>query len=74
MIAIFKTNVKHPGSAMKVITELLYKYPSFRISFDLEDEDKILRIEGNFFHEEDVVFCLLSNGFICVHLPYDPYN
>jgi hypothetical protein len=71
MVAIFKTNVKHPAAAMNVITELLCGYPAFRISFDLEDEDKILRVEGNFFHVEDIIFSLLNNGFMCVHLPYD---
>jgi hypothetical protein len=72
MVAIFKTNVKHPAAAMNVISQLLCAYPAFKISFDLEDEDKILRIEGAFFHVEDVVHSLLSNGFICIHLPYDP--
>ncbi|MFE7086341.1 hypothetical protein ACFU8T_12270 [Sphingobacterium spiritivorum] len=73
MVAIFKTNVKHPAAAMNVITELLCRYPAFRISFDLEDEDKILRVEGHFFHVEDIIFSLLNNGFMCIHLPHDIY-
>ncbi|NRF37518.1 methyltransferase type 11 [Pedobacter foliorum] len=72
MVAIFKTNVKHPAAAMNVISQLLYVYPAFRISLDLEDEDKILRVEGNSFHVEDVILSLLGSGFICIHLPYDP--
>ena len=59
MVAIFKTNVKHPAAAMNVITELLCKYPAFKVSFDLEDVDKILRVEGNCFHVEDIIFSLL---------------
>ena len=72
MVSIFKTNVKHPAAAMNIISQLLFAYPAFKISFDLEDEDRILRIEGAFFHVEDIVLSLLSNGFICIHLPYDP--
>ncbi|TCC96931.1 hypothetical protein FBD94_20420 [Pedobacter hiemivivus] len=74
MVAIFKTNVKHPAAAMNVITELLFRYPAFKISIDLEDVDKILRVEGNFFHEEDIIFSLLNNGYICIHLPHDINN
>ncbi|MBB6499861.1 hypothetical protein [Pedobacter cryoconitis] len=71
MIEIFKTNVKHSVAARRIIHELLDKYPRFTISFDLGDEDKILRVEGNFFHVEDIIFSLLNNNFICIHLPYD---
>jgi hypothetical protein len=74
MVAIFKTNVKHPAAAMNVITELLCRYPTFRVSFDLEDEDKILRVEGNCFHVEDIVLSLLNNGYICIHLPHNINN
>ncbi|MNX61663.1 hypothetical protein D3C86_925980 [compost metagenome] len=71
MVAIFKTNVKHPAAAMNVITELLCKYPAFKVSFDLEDVDKILRVEGNCFHVEDIIFSLLNSGYICLYLPHD---
>jgi hypothetical protein len=73
MIAIFKTNVKQPAVAIKIIDELLGKYPRFGISFDLEDEDRILRVEGNPFHVEDIILSLLNNGYVCIHLPYDPH-
>jgi len=72
MVAIFKTNVKHAAAAMNILSQLAYVYPSFKISLDLEDEDKILRVEGNSFQLEDIIFFLLNDGFICVHLPYDP--
>lgn len=71
MIEIFKTNVKYPIAAKQLMNELLSKYPGFTISFDLGDEDKILRAEGNFFHVQDIIRALLSNDFNCVHLPYD---
>lgn len=44
-IEIFKTNVADESAAEYVINRLLELVPEARINFDLEDCDKILRIE-----------------------------
>jgi hypothetical protein len=72
MVTVFKTNVEHPADVMRILDELLDKYPAFIISLDMGDEDKILRVEGNFFDVEDIIALLQLSGFTCIHLPLDP--
>lgn len=71
MIKIFKTDVQHTAVAEHIITDLLGKYPCFRINFDLTDEDKIMRVEGAFFATKDIIQCLKNKGYRCVELPID---
>lgn len=46
MIEIFKTNVREKQEADEIVSLLLKRNPEFKINFDLEDCDNILRIEG----------------------------
>ncbi|WP_194766485.1 hypothetical protein [Tamlana sp. I1] len=43
-VEIFKTNVTHNQLANKIVADLKQLYPEYRINFDLEDCDKVLRI------------------------------
>lgn len=47
IVEIFKTNVDSKQLADKVVSDLNRLYPDYRINFDLEDCDKILRVESN---------------------------
>jgi hypothetical protein len=68
MIEVFKTNV-YAGFHAEKITELLYRhFPECKINFDLDDCDKILRIEGSVFETEKIKFIVNENGFICEEL------
>lgn len=71
MIKVFKTDVQHVNSAKNIIDDLLAKYPCFRITFDLEDEDKVMRVEGAFFEKQNIVQCLKNQGYSCVELPLE---
>lgn len=65
MVEVFKTNV-YEGCHAEKITELLYRhFPECKINFDLDDCDKILRIEGLLFEREKIKFIVNKNGFIC---------
>ena len=46
IVEVFKTNVSNQHLANRIITDLNQLYPNYRINFDLEDCDKILRIES----------------------------
>jgi hypothetical protein len=46
MIEIFKTNVQFQKDAQLIVGNLELKLLNTKINFDLEDCDKILRIEG----------------------------
>lgn len=45
MIEIFKTNVEYPNDAKRVVALLKSKIKGHHINFDLDDCDRILRIE-----------------------------
>lgn len=46
MIEVFKTNVLFQKDAMQIVDSLEKRFVNSKINFDLEDSDKILRIEG----------------------------
>lgn len=46
MVEVFKTDVNNQEDAAQVISALQVILPSAKINFDLEDCDKILRIEN----------------------------
>lgn len=46
IVEVFKTNVGNQHLAEKILSELNQLYPDYRINFDLEDCDKVLRIES----------------------------
>lgn len=45
-IEIFKTNVNAPEAASAIIKRLKITFPFYQFNFDLEDSDKILRVES----------------------------
>lgn len=46
MVEIFKTTVERSEEAEQIILSLLEQFPDYKINFDLEDCDKILRVES----------------------------
>ena len=46
VVEVFKTNVSTISDANIVMKNLRMHFPSFRINFDLNDCDRILRVEG----------------------------
>lgn len=47
-IEVFKTNIKNPKQANFLKSELLKIFCDLKVDFDLEDCDRILRVEGKF--------------------------
>jgi hypothetical protein len=65
MIEVFKTNVAEHHQAVMLEGALLQCFPASRINFDLEDCDKILRVQGNDIVPVRVIEVLNSNGYQC---------
>ena len=65
MIEVFKTNVETSGDASKMVQMLLQHFPGSRINFDLQDCDRVLRVEGKEFSVEKVMRLLKETGFYC---------
>lgn len=68
MIMVFKTDVPNKTSAVYVINNLLKEYPDYKISIDVGDCDKVLRVEGMDFRMEDIINRLHRLGFACEEL------
>lgn len=45
MVEVFKTNVKHPDQASLLLVQIHAIFSDYSANFDLEDCDKILRVE-----------------------------
>lgn len=46
MIEVFKTNIRDPRKAKTLATMISIQFPDYRVNFDLDDCDKILRVVG----------------------------
>lgn len=47
MVEVFRTNVSEEKDALRLLEQLLVANAHSKINFDLEDCDKVLRIESN---------------------------
>lgn len=65
MVEVFKTNVKQKRQAKRLLNILSQQFPLCRINFDLEDCDKILRVEGNNIRHEKITALVTGHGYQC---------
>lgn len=65
MVFVFKTNVQECEVAQQLTQKLLSCFPHYKINFDLEDCDKILRVEGHSVEAERIVQELAQAGIFC---------
>ena len=65
MVEVFVTNVQHVYQADIVLNELRKYLPESKINFDLDDCDKILRIEAICITADHIRQLLKEKGFRC---------
>jgi len=65
MVEVFKTDVRKKQNARKLESIIKNYFPNHRINFDLEDCDKIFRIEGNHISTSKVIEIFEQEGFLC---------
>jgi tRNA G26 N,N-dimethylase Trm1 len=65
MVEVYKTNVRHKRQARRLLDVLSKQFPMFSINFDLEDCDKILRVEGKDIPQEKIAKLVTENGYQC---------
>ena len=68
MVEVFKTNVQESHHSEMMVQALCAHFPSFRINFDLDDCDRILRVEGSHVPADKIIELLRENGFDCLAL------
>ncbi len=64
MVEVFKTNVEDKLIADKITAELKTLFGG-NINFDLDDCDKILRVESEEVIPEKISEVLICKGFVC---------
>jgi hypothetical protein len=65
MVEVFKTNIEDRELAARLRAELQALFPGTRINFDLEDCDRILRIESADCIAAEIERVVWSRGFWC---------
>jgi hypothetical protein len=68
MVEVFKTNVQEFAEAQKLVALLRRHFPGTKINFDLDDCDKVLRVEGSNLRVEQVMTLVMKKGFLCTVL------
>ncbi len=64
-VEVFKTNVHSQQEAGILLSDLLVCFPEYNMNFDLEDCDRILRVEGAGIDAERIRMLMLSYGWSC---------
>jgi hypothetical protein len=65
MVEVFKTNVQHREMAEQLASILRGRFASSKVSFDLEDCDKVLRVESKQLCVDTIIEILSSHGLEC---------
>ncbi|MEP6931734.1 MAG: hypothetical protein ABI850_17050 [Flavobacterium sp.] len=68
IVEVFKTNVQRESEKNYVTAIIQSQFPDYKINFDLEDCDKILRVEGPELEPKNIIDYVNCLGYICVPL------
>lgn len=64
-VEVFRTDVQHISAADRMTDRLRLLFPNGRITFDLEDCDRVLRVETLELDVHAIVSTMRANGFLC---------
>ncbi|GAB1444821.1 MAG: hypothetical protein KF860_03125 [Cyclobacteriaceae bacterium] len=64
-VEIFRTNVPNKRVAHKAILDLSKGLPEYKINFDLEDCDKVLRVMGSKVNVKEILKRMKQLGHSC---------
>lgn len=65
VVEVFRTNVQEDVESSLLVQHLLIHFPESKINFDLDDCDKILRVESANVCIEKIISLLKDKGFCC---------
>ncbi|MES2616676.1 MAG: hypothetical protein V4613_02295 [Bacteroidota bacterium] len=69
MVEVFKTNIEETFQSKIVAAILEAHFPGYKVNFDLDDCDRILRIEAAEINQSSIKTVLNERGYICEVLP-----
>jgi hypothetical protein len=65
VVEVFKTNIRKQAIAKELTKFLRSQFPDWKINFDLQDCDKILRVEGEKIHVYKIIEVVEKHGVTC---------
>jgi hypothetical protein len=65
MVEVFTTNVDKQDQSKTLVQRLLAHFPKSRINFDLDDCDRILRVEGDNILPLKIIELINLHGYEC---------
>lgn len=65
MVEVFKTNVRSIRKAKLIVQKLADEFPAHKINFDLNDCDKILRVQGKNILQEEIINVVTALNYQC---------
>lgn len=65
IVEVFKTNVNEIDASEQLVKQVLDHFPDSRVNFDMEDCDRILRVEADSVAPEKIIEILATNGYFC---------
>jgi hypothetical protein len=68
MVEVFKTNVQRKGEAKMLLLKLVQLSPEHKINFDLDDCDRILRVQRKNISSEKIFQLLIKEKYQCTVL------
>ena len=69
IVTVVKTNIDMPQEAIKIVNEINKGFIVSKVTIDLEDEDRVLRLEhSDLLDVNKVLRCIRENGFSCQEL------
>ena len=68
MVEVFKTDVTRRVEAKSLVNFLSKHIPDSKINVDLDDCDRVLRVEGMDFQAEKIIVLVKEKGFQCTVL------
>ena len=69
-VEVFKTNVSDPEQAKRLVDQIERTFTTAKVNFDLEDCDRILRVEFEEQIQSDLLIDLLKDiGYVAEVLP-----
>jgi hypothetical protein len=65
MVEVFRTNIKKVAQSKMLVRLLSKHFPGCDINFDLDDCDKVLRVEGDDICPLKIIETVSSSGYLC---------
>ena len=65
MVEIFRTGIKSRSQAEDTLEAMMHEFPDYKMNFDLDDRENILRVEGLQIHIQEILLFMNTLQYEC---------